>query len=174
MPESKPEVAAARCPGELNDPQRRRLSVTCIHIDNLLCAMEHALHSASSPSPFPRYVVDITPAQAQEIEERIKHLRSQLLRALDWQHMKPEPAEIPLTRSVLTDLAFVDIAIEELKPRYMRGCGAIPEDAADGLNEVVGELGAAARAIARYLRQEMETARERSTQKPEKLGDHLQ
>jgi Ni,Fe-hydrogenase III small subunit len=54
--------------------------------------------------------------------------------------MKPEPPDIPLSRTVITDLGFVDIAVEELRPRYMRGCGAIPEDAIDGLNQVVDEL----------------------------------
>jgi len=40
----------------------------------------------------------------------------------------------------MTDLAFVDIAIEELRPSYMSGCGAVPEDAVGELNGVVHEL----------------------------------
>jgi hypothetical protein len=71
--------------------------------------------------------------------------------------LKPESPEIPVTRSVLTDLAFVDIAIEELKPRYMRGCGAVPEDAVDGLNGVVHELRSLAGNMERYIRQELST-----------------
>jgi hypothetical protein len=126
--------------GELNEAQRRRLGVTCKYIDGLLCDIEHALHSPESESPFPHFVVDVTPAQVSMIEDHICRLRAQLLRALEWQHMKPEPPDIPLSRTVITDLGFVDIAVEELRPRYMRGCGAIPEDAIDGLNQVVDEL----------------------------------
>jgi hypothetical protein len=152
MPE--PEIVKTRYPGRLNDPQQRRLSITCRYIDQLLCDIEPALHSAASQSPFPRYVVDITPAQTRVIEEHIGLLRSQLLRTLAWQHLEPEPPEIPVTRSVLTDLSFVDIAIEELKPRYLRGCGAVPADAIDELNGMVHELHSLVAEMERYVRQE--------------------
>ena len=134
MPKSGLEIVKARHPGELNETQQRRLIITCQYIDKMLSEIEQVLHSAASLSPFPRYVVDITPAQARVIEDHIRRLRSQLLRALDWQHMKPESPEIPVTRSIKVDLTFIDIAIEELKPSYMRGCGAVPEDAVNELN----------------------------------------
>jgi len=152
MPEAGPEAARTRQPGELNNAQQRRLLITCKYIDNLLCDIEHALHSAASESPFPRYVIDLTPAQTQAIEKHIRGIRSQLLRTLAWQHMKPEPPEIPVSRSVMTDLAFVDIAIEELKPRYLRGCGAVPEDAVDELNGVIRELRSLAQSMDSYVR----------------------
>jgi hypothetical protein len=136
MSESQPAVHKARQPGELNEAQQRRLIITCKYIDGLLCDIEHALHSPESESPFPHYVVDITPAQASVIEGHIRRLRTQLLKTLDWQHLKPEPPEIPVSRSVLTDLGFIDIAVEELMPRHLCGCGAVPEDAVKGLNEV--------------------------------------
>ena len=162
MSESGPEMGRARSPGALNDAQQRRLSITCKYIDNLLCDIEHALHTAASRSPFPRFVVDVTPEQTVAIEDHIAHLRGQLLRTLDWQHLKPEQAEITVSRSALTDLAFVDIAIEELKPRYMRGCGAVPEDAVDELNGVVQNLRSLAGTMERYIRGEMSANRENS------------
>ena len=152
MPETGPQAARTRQPGELNDAQLRRLLITCKYIDSLLCDIEHALHSAASESPFPRYVVDLTPAQTRVIEDHIRGLRPQLLRTLAWQHMKPEAPEIPVSRSVMTDLAFVDIAIEELKPRYLRGCGAVPEDAVDELNGVIRELRSLVQSMDSYVR----------------------
>jgi len=157
MSEPGPAMGKTRSPGALNDAQQRRLSITCKYIDNLLCDIEHALHTAASRSPFPRFVVDVTSAQTAAIEDHIARLRAQLLRTLDWQHLKPERAEITVTRSALTDLAFVDIAIEELKPRYMRGCGAVPEDAVDDLNGVVQNLRTLTGAMERYIRREMST-----------------
>jgi hypothetical protein len=154
MPEFTSE--STRHPGQLNEPQQRRLVITCKYIDNLLSDIEHALHSATSPSPFPRYIIDVTPEQARVIEDHISRLRSQLLRTLDWQHLKPEPPEIPVTRSIITDLAFVEIAIEELKPRHLRGCGAVPEDAVDELNKVIYELLSQVKGIESYLRRELE------------------
>jgi hypothetical protein len=141
--------------GELNEAQRRRLSVTCKYIDGLLGDIEHALHSQESESPFPHFVVDVTPVQIRVIEDHIRRLRAQLLKALDWQHMKPEPPEIPVSRTVVTDLGFIDIAVEELRPRYMRGCGAIPEDAIDGLNQVVDELRNLVHGIKHSIREEL-------------------
>ena len=170
MPESGPEIKPARYSGQLNGPQQRRLIITCQYIDKLLSDIENTLRSATSPSPFPRYVIDITPAQARVIEDHIRRLRSQLLRALDWQRMKPEPPEIPVTRSITTDLAFVDIAIEELRPSYMRGCGAVPEDAVDELNGVVHELRSLAGSMDRYVRQELGTNLESRLLKLEKTG----
>ena len=140
MPELEPEMKAPREPGELNHSQQRRLRVTCEYIDKMLCDMENALHSAESQSPFPRHVADLTPAQARVIEDHIRRLRAQLLRVLAWQHMKPNPPDIPATRAMTTDLAFIDIAIEELKPRYMRGYGTVTKDATAELNEVISEL----------------------------------
>jgi hypothetical protein len=137
MPESEDQN---RFPGQLNEPQQRRFSVTCRYIDDLLTEIEHALHSASSKSPFPRYVVDLTPHQAREVEDRISQLRAELLRVLAWQRLAPEPPEIPVSRSILTDLSFIDNALEELKPRYLRGCGPIPPDALDDLNAVIRTL----------------------------------
>jgi hypothetical protein len=155
MPEPASDITSARVPGELNPVQRRRLGATCKYIDGLLCDIEHALHSPESESPFPHYVVDVTPAQVCVIEDHIRRLRAQLLKTLDWQHMKPEQPEIPVSRSVITDLGFVDIAVEELRPRHMRGCGAVPEDAISGLNEVVNELRSLVHSISQNIRVEL-------------------
>jgi GTP-binding protein EngB required for normal cell division len=170
MPEPGPEIARTRTPGALNEAQQRRLSITCKYIDKLLCDIEQALHSAASKSPFSRYAVDITPAQSRVIEDHIRRLRAQLLRALDWQHMKPEPPEIPVTRSIKVDLTFIDIAIEELRPSYMRGCGAVSEDAVEELNGVVHELRTLAGSMERYIRQELGTNLESRLRKLEATG----
>jgi hypothetical protein len=148
-------AAPARHSGELNEPQRRRLSVTCEYVDRLLQDVEQILASGSSKSPFPRYVLDVSGAQNEALEGYIGELRAALLRALAWQQMQPREADIPASRAVLINLDYVGIAIEELKPRYMRGSGAVPDDAVDGLNRVVDDLRAAADSMERYLQKEL-------------------
>ena len=155
MCESEANIRPERFHWELNEPQQRRLVITCKYIDSLLCDIENALHSAASRSPFPRYAIDVTPEQALEIEGHISRLRAQLLRTLEWQRIKPEPPEIEVTRLITTDLAFVDIAIEELKPKYLRGCGAVPADAVDELDAKINELGAIVKSMENYVRQEL-------------------
>jgi GTP-binding protein EngB required for normal cell division len=170
MPERNSETTMTRRPGQLNKHQQTRLRITCRYIDKLLSDIEDILHAATSPSPFPRYIVDLSPAQIRVIEDHIRRLRSQLVRTIVWQQMKPEPPEIPATRAVLTNLTFVDIAVEELKPSYMRGSGAVPEDTVNELNGVVHELRALVTGMERYLKQELTTDLEKRLQRLEAAG----
>jgi hypothetical protein len=170
MPEPAPDATEERQPGELNDPQRRHLRVTCQYIDKLLGEIESVLHASTSQSPFPRYVADIPPAPSRVIEDHIHRLRCQLLRTLVWQHMEPNPPDIPATRAVLTDLSFVDIAIEELKPGYMRGYGAVPEDAVTELNGVIHELRSLVEGMERYIREKLDDNLETRLRRLEEAG----
>ncbi len=173
MPEIHTMNMQSRRHGELNEAHRRRLSVTCSYIDRLLREVEEIFHEAASKSPFPRHVVDVTPAQTRVLEDHIRRIREQLLRALAWQKIVPDPPEIPATRAALTHLAFVDIAIEELKPSYMRGSGTVPDDVAEELNGVVHELRSVAQSMERYLRQELGTNLEARLKKLEHAGHDM-
>ena len=170
MTERNSETTIMRRPGDLNENQQTRLRITCRHIDKLLSNIEDILHGATSQSPFPRYIVDINPAQIRVIENHIRRLRSQLVRTIAWQQIRPELPDIPATRAILTHLTFVDIAIEELKPSYMRGSGAVPEDALGELNGVVHELRSLVSGIEHYLKQELSTDLEKRLEHLEQAG----
>ena len=126
--------------GGLNEHQKRHLRVTCQYVDKLLADIESILNSSASKAAFPRYVLDITPAQRRTIEDYISRIRAQLLRVLDGQGIYREPPSIPASRAVHVDLGSIDIALYELKPRYMRGYGSVPEDLAGEVEGIVGEL----------------------------------
>src|SRR3984885_14125234 len=124
----------------LNESQRLRLRVSCQYIDRLLTDVGNILHAATSPSPFAKYIVDISPTEARVLEDYIQRLRGQLLRSLAWQQIEPGDPTIPATHAILTNLSFIDIAIEELRPRHMRGSGSVSDRIAGGLDGVVHEL----------------------------------
>jgi GTP-binding protein EngB required for normal cell division len=170
MADSNTETTMPRRPGQLNDSQQTRLRITCQYIDKLLSEVEDILQAASSRSPFPRYVVDLNPAQIRLIEDHVRRLRLQLVHTLEWQQMKPLPPEILATHAVLTNLTFVDIAVEELKPHYMRGFGPVPDDAVRELNGVVHELRALITGMERYLKQELDRDLEKRLQRLEHTG----
>lgn len=170
MHDSNSETTMTRHPGQLNESQQNRLRITCQYIDKLLSDVESILHAASSPSPFPRYVIDLNPAQIRLIEDHVRRLRSQLIQTLEWQHMKPLPPDIPATRAVLTNLTFIDIAVEELKPHYMGGYGPVPEDAISELNGIVHELRALVTGAERYLKQELDKDLDRRLMQLERSG----
>ena len=72
MPEIQPMITQSQQHGELNEAQRRRLSVTCSYVDRLLREVEEVLNEMASKSPFPRHVVDVTPAQTRVLEDHIR------------------------------------------------------------------------------------------------------
>ena len=114
----------------LNSNHARRLSVTCRHIDKMLAEMESALSVCNTKLAFPQYALDLSPAQRRVIEDYVSRIRAQLIRVLDGQGIERPPSDIPVSRALHVNLAFVDIAAEELKPEYMRGYGEVPPAAA--------------------------------------------
>lgn len=139
----------------LNQFQRNRLSVTCTYIDKLLNDVEEVLNSTASKSPFPRYINDISPAQRRVIEDYIARFRAQLLRVLEGMQIPLPSSRISAVHSLHTNLTFIDIAVEELKPRYMRGYGDVPKKAKEALNGIVAELDGLIRQLNTYLASDM-------------------
>ncbi len=137
----------------LNANQRQRLLVSCRHIDRLLSDIEATLDAAASKSVFPSYVEDISPLERATIGEQIAHMREQLLRVLASQSLAPEPPHISAAHSVSVNLTFIDIAIAELAPRYMRGYGPVSEEGAADLNSIVAELEAGVKQLTQYIAQ---------------------
>jgi GTP-binding protein EngB required for normal cell division len=135
----------------LNEFQARRLRVTCQYIDKILGGVEEILNFAASKAAFPRYSDDVAPAQRRTIEDYISRIRAQLVRVLDGQGISREKPFIPASRAIHVALGTIDIAVEELKPQYMRGYGDLPEAAATELNGIVGELRGLVSKLDRYL-----------------------
>jgi GTP-binding protein EngB required for normal cell division len=135
----------------LNEFQARRLRVTCQYIDKLLGGVEEILNIAASKAAFPRYSGDVAPAQRRTIEDYISRIRSQLVRVLDGQGIPREKPSIPASRAIHVALGTIDIAVEELKPQYMRGYGDLREAAATELNGIVSELRCLVSKLDRYL-----------------------
>ena len=137
----------------LNASQRQHLLVTCKHIDKMLGDVEATLNAASSKTVFPSYANDVTPMQRKTIEDYIARVRGQLLQVLAGQLLEPEKPRISAIHSIHVNLTFVDIAIAELAPHYMRGYGPVSEAGAADLNGIVAELQSAIKELTRYVLQ---------------------
>ena len=157
----------------LNSNHERRLSVTCRYIDKLLADMESMLNVSSSKLAFPQYTPDLTSAQRRVVEDCISRIRAQLIRVLDGQNIERPPADIPVARSLHSTLTFVDIAVEELKPEYMRGYGEVPPAAAVELNGIAGELQGLVRQLDQYLMRGAGENLQQRLEKLEQMGDEL-
>ena len=137
----------------LNPNQRQRLLITCKHIDKLLEDIEGTMNASASRSVFPGYTPDVTPQQRKTIEGYIARIRQQLLQILATQSLAPEGPHISASHAIHVGLTFVEIAIAELAPRYMRGYGPISQEGAADLDAIVTELQSAVKELHRYMLQ---------------------
>jgi len=137
----------------LNESQARRLRVTCQYVDRLLSDVEAVLNAAASRAAFPKYIPDLSPAERRTIEDYIARIRAQLSRVLSGQGITPTPPEIPAGRAVRANLTAIDIAVEELKPKYMVGFGAVDDGVAVELDGIAGEMRGLVARLDRYVAQ---------------------
>jgi GTP-binding protein EngB required for normal cell division len=137
----------------LNEPQQRHLWTSVQYADKLLSEIEEILTAASSKSPFPKYQVDVTPAQSKVINDYIARIRAQMLRILEGQRIPVPRPQLGAIHAIRVTLAFVRIALIEIGPRYMRGYGEVPESEVAELNGLVTELNTLVDKLDAYLAQ---------------------
>ena len=137
--------------GSLNESQARRLRITCQHIDGLLSGIEAILSESESGTAFPRYSSDITPAQRRTIEDHIARVRAQLVKVLDGKGIPRDPPSVPASRAIAFTVVSIEVAVEELKPKYMKGYGPVSASGGRDLNKISGELHGLMAEFERYL-----------------------
>jgi len=135
----------------LNEDQVRRLRITCEHIDRLLSDIEGILNESASLAAFPSYTADIAPVQQKTIEDYIARIRTRLIQVLEGQNIPRKPPWVSASRAINARLCSIDIAAEELKPKYMRGFGEVSDTTATELNGIAGELQALVARLEQYL-----------------------
>lgn len=138
-------------PASLNENQVRRLRVSCQHIDRMLSEIEGILNESASRAAFPAYIPDLPPAQQKTIEDYIARVRARLKQVLEGQGIAASPPGITVSRAVQSRLYTIDIAAEELKPKYMQGYGEVPDTVATELNGIAGELHGLVAHLSQYL-----------------------
>lgn len=135
----------------LNEDQVRRLRITCEHIDRLLSDIEGILNESASLAAFPSYTADIAPVQQKTIGDYIARIRARLIQVLDGQGIPRKPPWVSASRAINGRLCSIDIAAEELKPKYMQGFGEVSDTTATELNGIAGELQALVARLEQYL-----------------------
>ncbi|MDK2916654.1 MAG: hypothetical protein PWR25_1211 [Euryarchaeota archaeon] len=123
-----------------NEHQARYIRSTCEYIDRLLIDIESILNASASGSAFPRYSSDLTSLQRRAIEDVIARLRARLVRILDDLGIARVRPAVPASRAIRGSLIAIDIAAEELRPKYVRRYGDIPRGMATELEDIAGEL----------------------------------
>ena len=156
-------------PSHLGENHRRRLLTSCQHIDRLLGDVAVILRSSTADSVFPRYRADLTEAQTKTLDSFLAEMRRRLQDVLIFADVESPPPQIPISRAVTSRFAFVEIAIEELKPKYMIGSGQLSTDGQQDLYAVVHELELLAARMTRFAQRELEVT---VTDRVKHLGLH--
>jgi len=126
---------------ELNENHKRTLLIGFLYVDDLLSDIERIMAMPTyRKSPFHKYVADITPAQQKIIDADIAHIRVVMCRILEDKGIKIDHPDISAVEAVRTAIHFADIAMEEKRPKYMRGYGELSDQAAMELNDIVSEM----------------------------------
>ncbi len=124
----------------LNPYQRRRIVTTCEYVDKLLAEAEHILICERPPSPVQGVRADVPPRQIEKVKEACAQLRQAMQQLLSTLGIEQTLAGQSARAIFHTALVFAGIAFEELRPRYLRGYGELPEDVASKIEECVSSM----------------------------------
>jgi GTP-binding protein EngB required for normal cell division len=137
----------------LNSNHKRHLLTSAQYADSLLSEIEAILSSAQSKSPFPKYWLDITPAQAKLVQDYIARIRAQMVQVLKSQGISPPEPHMGARHSIRVTLEFVDIAFDECRAEAIRGYGEVPPSLVPEINGLVDEMRSVVRKLNAYLGQ---------------------
>ncbi|HTW31566.1 MAG TPA: dynamin family protein, partial [Candidatus Sulfotelmatobacter sp.] len=137
----------------LNEAQVRHLLSSLRYADKLLSEIDDVLTSASSPSPFGKYVIDFTPAQARMIRDYSARFRTQMKRILEGLRVEIPAADIAAVHAIRVHLMFIRIALQECSPEHLSGYGAVQERLAPELDGFSEELQGLLTQLESYLAQ---------------------
>ena len=125
-----------------NESQRRRILANAEYADRLLADIESILAGAEAGRLFPRHEPDFTPQQARLIRSSVTLFRRQLGRFLETARIGGDSRRprFGALHSILTTLAFVRVAVEEISPEHLRGYGTLSAESETALRGLCNEL----------------------------------
>ncbi|MEN6319402.1 MAG: hypothetical protein ABFD82_11690 [Syntrophaceae bacterium] len=126
---------------ELTENHKHTLLIGFRYVDDLLSNIERVMAIPENPeTPFPKYIADITPVQQKIIEAEIAHIRVVMRRILEDKGISIKHPRISARDAIRTAIHFADIAMEEKKPKYMKGYGELTEEAKRELNDIASQM----------------------------------
>jgi len=124
----------------LNAAQRQHLLSHAKYADRLLSDVEEILNASESKSVFPRYIPDVSLAQAKLVRGYIARFRDQLARVMDGFSIAHGGPSFGSIHSIRVTLTFVRITVQEMAPHYLEGYGELRKSAVPQLQGLCAEL----------------------------------
>lgn len=125
---------------KLAENHERHVLSTFQYVDRLFADMEQVLSIAQSSRLYKEYESDVAPEKQAELRRAITEFRALMSQIQEELNIASRPPNISAARAVLTSLTFIEIALEELQARHMRGYGELSASTAVQLEAVVAQM----------------------------------
>lgn len=119
--------------------QINHMVATFRHIDRLLEMIQTALTN-NEEGLFPRYVHNLDAEREKELLAFVAELRARMATKMKKYGLAMPPPKTTASHAVESALSFIGIALDDLRPKEMRGYGPVNETAAKELEELIHEL----------------------------------
>ncbi|HUI06833.1 MAG TPA: hypothetical protein VL486_07485 [Verrucomicrobiae bacterium] len=123
---------------DLREPQRRSISITLADIESRLLQLRHVFHCPPTEGVLTRHSEPLPREQAHLVDDLISKIQAKMQILGD--RLDLEPQQEPQLRSALAALVLANVSIEEIKPRYLRGYGAVDPATTEFLNAELPQL----------------------------------
>lgn len=121
------------------------------HIDRLLSEIGNIVDNDGGACVFARFHADLDAREREKIHYALGQFRRKIFDSMERIGIAVPSPQIAASHAIETNLDFVDVDIEELRPRYMKAYGTLTPDTANDLNAVLDSLRDEARRFRRIL-----------------------
>jgi hypothetical protein len=125
---------------DFNEAQIRCIIATFKYMDE---SLDHAFRAAAGEANnralCPQYVLDLLPEQQAALKPELASFRRKLRQFLKEQEIVVAPTT-SATNAFKAAIGFIDISLEEIRPRRLNGYGSLSQGGATEISHLIGEL----------------------------------
>jgi len=111
----------------LSPTHKSALLSTFLHIESRLSEMEPLLAQGKRQSPLSQHVNDLSPSEAKAVVDCFARIRSIMLACLEKHGIPLEVRRVGLRWALQTSMMSLSVAVAEVGPERLRGCGDLDE-----------------------------------------------
>jgi hypothetical protein len=137
----------------LNGPQSRAILCGFLDVHRRMAELEALLTPGRMPSAFSEYVTDLSPTEAQVVQDYFARIRTAMLAHLRELEIPLEIRRTSLRWALQAGISFIGTAVDELRPSKLRGYGELGPEASARCIQISEDLGRLVDQVATYLRQ---------------------
>lgn len=125
---------------DLTIRHQRTLASRFKYIDSLLSEIEAMPIMTTMGSPFAEHQMDLKPEGTEIVERHIARVRTKMCNILEQKGIQIDRPAVGIVKAMKTHLRFIDLAIDELGPKHMKGYGELSAEAEDELIKIIEDL----------------------------------